>query len=94
MVEQTVQELADPLGTGANLFGLADRGIGYSLVTPRFVASLQVLAIVVGHVLGVVLAHDRAVALFPRARAVVGQLPLLCLMIGYTTAGLLLLFAA
>jgi hypothetical protein len=92
--QQTFQELADPLGTGANLFGLADRGIGYSLVTPRFVASLQVLAIVIGHVLGVVLAHDRAVALFPRKRAVVGQLPLLCLMIGYTTAGLLLLFAA
>jgi hypothetical protein len=92
--QQTFQELADPLGTGANLFGLADRGIGYSLVTPSFVATLQVLAIVIGHLLGVVLAHDRAVALFPRARAVLGQLPLLCLMVGYTIAGLLLLFAA
>jgi hypothetical protein len=92
--QSTFQQLADPLETGLNLFGLANRGIGYSLVTPSFVASLQVLAIVVGHVLGVVLAHDRAVSLFPRSRAVLGQLPLLCLMVGYTVAGLLLLFAA
>jgi len=46
--QTTVQQLADPLGTGADLFGLADRGVGYSLVTPSFVASLQVLAIVIG----------------------------------------------
>jgi hypothetical protein len=58
------------------------------------VASLQVGAIVVGHVLGIVSAHDRAVRLFPPRRALVAQLPLLAVMIGYTVAGLLLLFAA
>jgi len=30
---------------------------------------------VTGHVLGVVSAHDRAVALFPRRSAVAGQIP-------------------
>jgi hypothetical protein len=43
-------------------------------------------------VLGVIAAHDRAVELFPRRGAIAGQLPLLLIMVGYTTGGLLLLF--
>ncbi|MFF9569228.1 hypothetical protein [Streptomyces sp. NPDC014685] len=58
---------------------------------PGGVATLQVLAIVLGHVLGVVAAHDRSVRLFPPGRAVAGQLPLLILMITYTVGGLSLL---
>lgn len=60
---------------------------------PGEVAALQVLAIVLGHVLGVVAAHDRSVRLFPPGRAVAGQLPLLVLMIAYTIGGLSLLIA-
>ncbi|MBE3014017.1 hypothetical protein IL992_33285 [Microbispora sp. NEAU-D428] len=56
--------------------------------------TLQVTVIVIGHVLGTVLAHDRALALFPRRTAVLGQIPLLVLMVVYTIVGLLLLFAA
>jgi hypothetical protein len=44
--------------------------------------------------MGVVSAHDRAVALFPRSKALAGQLPLLVVMVGYTIGGLLLLFSA
>lgn len=62
-------------------------------LTPGGIAALQVTAIVVGHVLGVVAAHDRSVRLFPPARAVAGQLPLLALMIAYTIGGLILLLA-
>ncbi len=58
---------------------------------PGGLAALQVIAVVVGHVLGVVAAHDRSVRLFPPARAVAGQLPLLALMITYTLGGLSLL---
>ncbi|MGW4508971.1 hypothetical protein ACWENO_30450 [Streptomyces sp. NPDC004436] len=58
---------------------------------PGGLAALQVIAVVVGHVLGVVAAHDRSVRLFPPARAVAGQLPLLALMIMYTLGGLSLL---
>ncbi|MEU4355072.1 hypothetical protein [Streptomyces virginiae] len=54
-------------------------------------AALQVIAVVTGHVLGVVAAHDRSVRLFPPAKAVAGQLPLLTLMITYTIGGLSLL---
>jgi len=45
-------------------------------------------------VLGTVLAHDRALAPSPRRTAVLGQIPLLVLMVVYTVVGLLLLFAA
>ena len=67
--------------------------MSFALVEPTFVSTFQVTVVVLGHVLGVVLAHDRAVALFPRRAAVVGQLPLLALMVAYTVAGLLLLFS-
>ena len=53
-------------------------------------ADVQVSAI--GHVLGVIFAHDRAVRLFPRRAAVVGQVPLLVLMVALTCLGLFLLF--
>ncbi len=91
--QQVVGELADPLGTGANLLGLGGRPLLTGWVQPTFVATFQVVAIVVGHVLGVILAHDRAVDLFPRNRAVAGQIPLLVLMVIFTVSGLLLLFA-
>ncbi len=87
-------KLSDPLGTGADVLGLAGRAPDVSALRPGLVATVQVVAIVTGHVLGVVLAHERAVRLFPRARAVVGQLPLLALMVAYTCGGLLLLFSA
>ncbi|MFZ3496563.1 hypothetical protein ACODT5_25660 [Streptomyces sp. 5.8] len=58
---------------------------------PGGLAALQVIAVVAGHVLGVIAAHDRSVRLFPPAKAVAGQLPLLALMITYTVGGLSLL---
>ncbi|MEV7559422.1 hypothetical protein [Streptomyces sp. NPDC089795] len=58
---------------------------------PGGLAALQVIAVVTGHVLGVVAAHDRSVRLFPPEKAVAGQLPLLALMITYTVGGLSLL---
>ena len=90
--QQAFVRLADPLGIGANWLGTAHLQPSYALVTPTIVADVQVAAIVVGHVLGVVVAHDRAVRLFPRARAVIGQLPLLVLMVTLTCLGLFLLF--
>ncbi len=92
--QQTVARLSDPLGTGADWLGTADGGISYRLVGATTVATVQVLAVVIGHILGVVLAHDRTVALVPPARAVVAQLPVLGLMVFFTLAGLTLLFSA
>lgn len=92
--QQTLIQLSDPLGTGADWLGLSDRAIDYTLVDPTFVAALQVGAIVTGHVLGVVLAHEKALRLMPARHAVTGQLPMLAVMVAYTVGGLSLLFAA
>jgi hypothetical protein len=92
--QHTLALLSDPLDTGANWLGTADWTINAAGNTPAGIAMLQVTVIVIGHVLGTVLAHDRALALFPRRTAVMGQIPLLVLMVVYTVVGLLLLFAA
>lgn len=87
-------KMSDPLGTGANLLGTAGLTPPSALIAPSLVAGIQVVAIVTGHVLGVVLAHERAISLFPRRAAVVGQLPLLAVMVVYTVGGLSLLFSS
>jgi hypothetical protein len=92
--QRTLMLLSDPLVNGANVFGTAERGVDFTLASPATIAVVQVVAVVIGHVIGVVSAHDRAVRLFPRRQAVRGQLPLLLLMVGYTLTGLTLLFAA
>ncbi len=93
--QQTLIQLSDPLGTGADYLGTADWQTGYWLTThPTFLAVVKVLAVVTGHVLGVVAAHDRAIKLLPRRHQLTGQLPLLFVMVFYTVTGLYLLFGA
>ena len=92
--QNTLIRLSDPLGIGANWLGTAGLTANADLLQPTLVATIQVLAIVTCHVLGVVLAHERAVTLFERRVAVIGQVPLLALMVGYTCGGLLLLFSS
>lgn len=87
-------KMSDPLGVGANWLGTASVTAPSALIAPGLVAGIQVVAIVTGHVVGVVLAHERAIALFPRRAAVLGQVPLLVLMVLYTVSGLTLLFSA
>jgi len=87
---------------GQRTFILATRGgedtgltaLDMTLVYPAFVAALQVIAVVAGHVTGAVAAHDRATRIYPPGKVMAGQLPLLLLMLAYTYTGLTLLFAA
>jgi hypothetical protein len=80
---------SDPLGRGWNLFGTADYQPNLTILTPNTVWYVQVGALVVGHVAGLAVAHDRAVALFEGRRdALRSQLPLLALMLLYTVGGL------
>ena len=85
---------SDPLGRGWNTFGSAEMGVNSAIFNhPTGIAVMQACAIVGGHVFGIICAHEKAVALLPPDRAVRGQLPLLLVMIGYTCAGLFLLFS-
>jgi hypothetical protein len=79
---------SDPLGTNANLFGTRTLSVDYALLSATAIAVVRAGAVVTGHIGGVFAAHDRAVALLPRSKALVGQLPLLALMVGYTVGGL------
>lgn len=72
-----------------DVFGTYRNEVDLTVVSPTTIAVVQVGAIVVGHVVGVVLAHDRAVRLRGRART--SQLPLLGVMVGLTVGGLGLL---
>jgi hypothetical protein len=92
--QRTAINFSDPLGRGWNVFGSAEMGVNSAIFNhPTAISLVQLGAIVGGHVFGIVCAHEKAVSLLPPDRAVRGQLPLLLVMIGYTCAGLLLLFS-
>jgi len=92
---QTLILASDPLGTGANWFGTADLDPITSLSSqPGLLASIKVGAVVVGHVVAAVAAHDRALKVLPPRHQLTGQLPMLFAMIAFTAGGLYLLFAA
>ncbi len=82
---------SDPFGWGWDLFGTASRPINYRAMSMATISYVQAGAIVVGHVAGVVLAHDRAVATFRPRLATRSQYPLLAAMVVYTVGGLVLL---
>jgi hypothetical protein len=93
--QQTLIQLSDPFSRGDDYLGTADLQVSYWLSThPTFLAVSKVAAVTLGHVVGVVAAHDRAIKLLPRRHQLTGQLPLLVAMVAFTVGGLYLLFAA
>lgn len=91
----TVRQLSDPMVTGADVLGTAGWPVTYWLsFHPGVLATVKVVAVVAGHIVGVVAAHDRAVALLPARHRMAGQLALLLVMVCYTAGGLYLLFGS
>lgn len=94
----TLAQLSDPLSTGANYLGTAELSPNMWLMThPTFLASLKVIVIVIGHIVGAIAAHDRTVALTvataPQSKAkTTAGVPMAILMLLYTSTGLMLLF--
>ena len=87
--------LSDPLGNGSDYFGTVSGGIDYGAISATAVWYVQVGALVVGHVAALVLAHDRAIALWKDPRAAArSQYWMLALMVGFTSLGLFLLSQA
>ena len=93
--QQTLILASDPLGNGSNVLGTGNWSVNYWLsYHPTLLASLKVLSVVLGHVVAVVAAHERAVQVLPKRHQLTGQLPLLFAMVSFTVGGLYLLFAA
>lgn len=83
---------SDPFGKDWDLFGTATFQPALTTLAPNTVWYLQVVALVAGHVAGLAVAHDRALALFRRVEdALRSQYPMLALMVLYTVGGLYLL---
>jgi len=93
---QAIRYLAsDPFGQGWDLFGTASAAIDYSLLSQNGAWYAQVAFVVVGHVAALILAHDRAVALYDDPRlAVRSQYWMLAIMVGFTSLALWLLAQA
>jgi hypothetical protein len=87
--------ISDPLGDGSNLLGTATDTINYTWISATGIWYVQVAALVLGHVAGLALAHDRALALYAKARdATRSQYWMLAVMVAFTSLGLWLLSAA
>jgi hypothetical protein len=87
---------SDPFGTGADVLSLGHFHVTTSFLSTyegtRAIWNAQTAAIVIGHVLAVVLAHELARRAIADSRAVVlSQLPLAAVMVAYTLFGLWLL---
>jgi hypothetical protein len=88
----------DPLGRGWDLFGLGHAHVTTSFLTNfasvRLIWHCQIASIVSAHIVAVAIAHLIALRRVGRRRtAIIGQLPMTALMIGYTQFGLWLLSA-
>jgi len=93
--QATAYLASDPLGKGWDIFGTATATIDYTVVSANGIWYVQVGALVLGHVAGLVLAHDRALVIYddPR-RATRSQYWMLAVMVAFTSLGLWLLSAA
>jgi hypothetical protein len=83
---------SDPLGDGSNLFGTAGYQIDYQVISYAAIWYVQVAALIAGHVGGLALAHDRALAMYEEPEeAVRSQYWMLAVMVAFTSFGLWLL---
>jgi len=87
--------ISDPLGDGSDIFGTVGSSIDYTWISATGIWYVQVAALVIGHVCGLLLAHDRALVVYrDRRRATRSQYWMLAVMVGFTSLGLWLLSAA
>lgn len=84
--------VSDPFGRGHDWFGTASWFRGHIIPDITVVWHVQVGLIVLGHIASVYLAHLEALRCFgDRRLAALSQLPMLVLMVAFTTAGLWIL---
>lgn len=86
--------LSDPLDQGWDLFGTGDWKVNFLLVSATAIAWVQAIGIIVGHVAGVLVAHDRALEVYDKESAMRSQFPMVGVMIVYTVGALILLLGA
>ena len=83
--------ISDPFGKGWDIFGTATDPINWTLISPGAIGWVQVLSIVGGHLVGVLVSHDRGIEKFELKKAMQSQYPMLAVMVLYTMFGLVLM---
>ena len=92
--QRTAINWSDPMGLGWNVFGSAGMAANQSIFNhPTAIALVQVTAIVGGHLIGILAAHEKSLQLVQPRSALAAQIPMLLVMVFYTCSGLLLLFS-
>lgn len=87
-----IRLVSDPFGFGWDIFGTAQALANPIVLDAGGVWHTQVALILLGHIIGVYLAHLEALKCFGSSRrATLSQLPMLVLMVLFTTAGLWIL---
>ena len=86
--------ISDPLGHGSNLFGTSEFLVNYNLISFAAIWYVQILAIVGGHVGGIVLSHERGLDTFSSLRqSITAQQWMLVVMVAFTCLALWILSA-
>ena len=84
--------ISDPLGQGSNVFGTANSQIDYNAIASNTIWYVQVGALILGHVAGLILAHDRALTMYRKpSQAARSQYWMLAVMVAFTSLGLWIL---
>ena len=83
--------ISDPFGRGWDIFGTATDPINWTLISSGAIGWVQVLSIVGGHLVGVMVSHDKGIEKFELKKAMKSQYPMLAVMVLYTMFGLVLM---
>lgn len=84
--------ISDPFNKGWNLFGTSGNYLNTSIISAKFIWNSQLLLILGGHIAAVYVAHKIALEFYKNhKKAVYSQLPMLLLMVIYTSFGLWIL---
>jgi hypothetical protein len=95
LIPHALTLISDPVGRGATLVGSANATIDWDVMPMSLVWYIQVLALVVGHIAALMVAHDKALRLYgDPSSAVRSQRWMLVVMILFTGVGLWLLSAS
>lgn len=89
--QQTWILASDPFRTGADYLGTRDVQVNYTALSTSLIGYIQIGAIVAGHIVGVLIAHDRAVRIFGEMEARRSQYPLMGVMLLFTGVAVALL---
>jgi hypothetical protein len=93
---QAIAYLAsDPLGHGSDILGTANVTVNYTWISATAIWYVQVIALILGHVTGLALAHDKALTIYDDVEtATRSQYWMLAVMVGFTSLALWLISAA